>query len=164
MNVVTLLTESDVALDLDHHTNETVRRADEAAKEVEVSRGVGGEIKNGNLTQHESGEFLKFVRRGLKRPLLSHQVKAALHLLNVAHTANFSTPGAGKTSVVLAVYEYLRSKGVIALCLLSGPAHVSHHGSRSLRQHSAGLLRYRLEHPAREATGREAGPSAAAPH
>ncbi len=121
LGVVKLLTDSDVALVLDHHTIEAVRRADEAAKEVEVSRGVGGEIKNGNLTQHESGEFLKFVRLGLKRPLLPHQVKAALHLLNVAHSANFSTPGAGKTSVVLAVYEYLRSKGSINSLFVVGP-------------------------------------------
>ena len=121
LDVVTLLSDSNVVLKIDQRTMEVVRRADEAAKEVEVSRGIGGEIKNGNLTQPETSEFLKFVQLGLKRPLLSHQVKAALHLLNVRHGANFSTPGAGKTSVVLAVYEYLRSKGSINSLFVVGP-------------------------------------------
>lgn len=121
LEVVTLLNSSNVLVEIDQHTREVIRRSDEAAAELEVSRDVGGEIKNGNLTQHETKQFLKFVRLGLERPLLSHQEKAALHLLNVGHSANFSAPGAGKTSVVLAVYEYLRNKGSINSIFVVGP-------------------------------------------
>ena len=121
LEIVALLTESNIALEVDGYTKETILRTDVAVKELEDSQGVGGQIKNGNLTQQETREFLEFVRYGLKRPLLSHQVKAALHLLNLTHSANFSAPGAGKTSVVLAVYEYLRRKGSANSLFVVGP-------------------------------------------
>lgn len=121
LDVVNLLTRSKVVLELDQNTAESINRADEAVKEVEASRRVGGKIKDGNLTQYETGEFLEFAKWKLKRPLLAHQLKAALHLLNVAHSANFSTPGAGKTAVVLAVYEFLRNKGSANSLFVVGP-------------------------------------------
>lgn len=121
LDVVDLLSRSKVSLELDQNTVETIRRADEAVKEVEASRRVGGKVKDGDLTQQETRQFLEFVKWKLKRPLLPHQLKAALHLLNVAHSANFSTPGAGKTAVVLAVYEFLRNKGSVNSLFVVGP-------------------------------------------
>lgn len=121
LKVVALLTNSKIALELDENTTQFIQLAEEAKKELELSQDVGGQIKNGILTQQETCDFLDFARFGLKRSLLSHQVKAALHLLNVAHGANFSTPGAGKTSVVLSVYEYLRRKGILNSLFVVGP-------------------------------------------
>ena len=108
-----LLRESGTRLELDRHAGEILQRRNEASVILEDSRKYGGEVKSGNLEQPQTPHFLKFLSHGLRRPLLQHQVKAALHLVNVAHGANFSVPGAGKTSVVLAVYEYLRLKGSV---------------------------------------------------
>ncbi len=121
LDVVALLTRSDVALEYDDNTTAVIRRANLDIKELEVGQDIGGQIKNGILTQAQTSEFLEFIQFGLNRPLLLHQVKAALHLLNVAHSANFSVPGAGKTSVVLAVYEYLRRKGWANSLFVVGP-------------------------------------------
>src|SRR5205814_1816638 len=43
------------------------------------------------------------------------------HLLTVGNGANFSVPGAGKTSVVLGVYSELRERGDVELLLVVGP-------------------------------------------
>ena len=120
-SVLELLSESGTPIELDTSAAEILQRRREANLQLEDSRKCGGEIKSGNLEQPRTTEFLEFLRHGLKRPLLQHQVKAALHLVNVAHGANFSVPGAGKTSVVLAVYEYLRAKGSVNSLFVVGP-------------------------------------------
>ncbi|MDE0242085.1 MAG: DEAD/DEAH box helicase [bacterium] len=121
LDVTALLTRLDIALEYDEHTAEVVRRANLATSELKAGQDIGAEIKNGILTQAQTSEFLEFIEYGLERPLLLHQVKAALHMLNVAHSANFSTPGAGKTSVVLAVYEFLRHKERVNSLFVVGP-------------------------------------------
>ncbi len=88
---------------------------------MEESRLLGEVVKNGDLDRLENRRFIEFFSTGLERRLLSHQVKAALHLVSVAHGANFSVPGAGKTSVVLAVYEYLRLQGFLTSLFVVGP-------------------------------------------
>jgi SNF2 family DNA or RNA helicase len=62
-----------------------------------------------------------FLRRSLARPLKQHQIKAALHLLEAENGANFSVPGSGKTTVVLAVFEFLRQLGQVDALFVVGP-------------------------------------------
>lgn len=81
----------------------------------------GNEIKNGSFDSPETREFIRFTENGLHRRLLPHQLKAAIHLLILDHAANFSVPGAGKTSVVLAVYEYLRMREIVNSIFVVGP-------------------------------------------
>ena len=88
---------------------------------MEESRNAGREIKSANIDQLGRSEFIEFLAHGLKRPLLPHQVKAALHLVSLAHGANFSVPGAGKTAVVLAAYEFQRKRGVVTSLFVVGP-------------------------------------------
>ena len=121
LSVLDLLRGTRIQIELDAATDEVVRRRDKAHDQLEDSRKQGGAIKGGDLKQLGTGEFLKFLASALRRRLLPHQVKAALHLVNVAHGANFSVPGAGKTSVVLAVYEFLRVKGVVNSLFVVGP-------------------------------------------
>ena len=121
ISVLELLSESVTQVELDESAAEILRLRYDANLELEDSRRFGGEIKSGNLNQPHTSDFLKFLRHGLRRPLLPHQIKAALHLVNVAHGANFSVPGAGKTSVVLAVYEYLREKRLVNSLFVVGP-------------------------------------------
>src|ERR1039457_4673771 len=65
--------------------------------------------------------FLKFLSENIPRKLKDHQVKAALHLLAVSNGANFSVPGSGKTTVVLAVYEWLKRQSIVDALFVVGP-------------------------------------------
>ena len=120
-SVLELLNDSETQIELDATATELLRQRYNAKVELEDNQKYGAAIKSGNIEQPQSADFLEFLIHGLKRPLLQHQVKAALHLVNVAHGANFSVPGAGKTSVVLAVYEYLREKGLVNSLFVVGP-------------------------------------------
>jgi len=57
----------------------------------------------------------------LPRQLRDHQEKSAFHLYKTGNAANFSVPGAGKTSVVLSVYEKLRQEGKVDCLFVVGP-------------------------------------------
>ena len=118
---IDLLQNVGVPLEFDAATIEIVERRNKARDHLEDSRRLGQVIKEGEIEQSGTGEFLNFLRNSLKRRLLPHQVKAAIHLVNLAHGANFSVPGAGKTAVVLATYEYLRNKGVVTSLFVVGP-------------------------------------------
>ena len=121
LSVLDLLHETGTRIELAGDAKDIIRLSQEAKAELEDSRRSGADVKSGNLNQPANADFREFLISGLQRPLLRHQVKAALHLVNVAHGANFSVPGAGKTSVVLAVYEYLRLGGSINVLFVVGP-------------------------------------------
>ena len=121
ISTIDLLVGDGVQIELDPNTEEVIRCRNEANEQLQESRKQGEAIKKAEIDRLAASEFMKFLKNGLKRPLLSHQVKAALHLLSVAHGANFSVPGAGKTSVVLAVYEFLRSKENVTSLFVVGP-------------------------------------------
>ena len=121
MLALDLLKDSGTQIELDTATEEVIKRRGAAHDQLEESRKQGESIKGGDLGQLGTSEFVKFLANGLKRRLLPHQVKAALHLVSVAHGANFSVPGAGKTSVVLAAYEFLRKKGRVTSLFVVGP-------------------------------------------
>ena len=57
----------------------------------------------------------------LKRTLKPHQEKSLYHLQKANCAANFSVPGSGKTSVVLAFYEKLKLKNEVEGIFLIGP-------------------------------------------
>lgn len=77
--------------------------------------------KSGNINVEESDEFISFLKSSIPRKLKEHQVKAALHLSYIKNGANFSVPGSGKTSVVLAVFEKLRLEGNVNCLFVVGP-------------------------------------------
>lgn len=81
----------------------------------------GSLFKAGKLSAADYVDFLSFVADRIPRKLKEHQLKAALHLLAVANGANFSVPGSGKTTVVLAVYGWLKSRGLIDALFVVGP-------------------------------------------
>ena len=121
ISTIDLLIEDGVQIELDSNTEEIIRYRNKANEQLQRSRKQGKAIKKAEIDRLATSEFMEFLENGLKRRLLSHQVKAALHLFSVAHGANFSVPGAGKTSVVLAVYEFLRSKGNVTSLFVVGP-------------------------------------------
>jgi len=55
------------------------------------------------------------------RVLTPQQVRDLARLLRLAHGANFSVPGAGKTTSLLAIYEVSRHRGQVVQLLLVAP-------------------------------------------
>ena len=55
------------------------------------------------------------------RDLRSFQIRDLGRLLALANGANFSVPGAGKTSIAYAIYEYLRAAGTVERLLVVSP-------------------------------------------
>jgi SNF2 family DNA or RNA helicase len=75
-----------------------------------------------SLSQQEgSGNEIDFSNLGIKRQLTSFQLDNLRALVRMPNGANFSVPGAGKTSTTLAVWEYLRKAGTIARLLVICP-------------------------------------------
>lgn len=58
---------------------------------------------------------------GFKRELKPFQLVNLFRLVNLPHGADFSVPGAGKTTVALAAFSVLRSRGLIARLAVIGP-------------------------------------------
>ena len=85
-------------------------------------RKLGGAYKNGDFDEAEFKDFTKFIQDRIPRQLKSHQLKAAFHQYLVQNSANFSVPGSGKTSVVLSIYEILKSEDRVNILFVIGPA------------------------------------------
>lgn len=89
--------------------------------ELDAAVSRGARFKAGKLSAEDSGDFLSFVATTIPRKLKEHQLKAALHLLAVTNGANFSVPGSGKTTVVLAAYAWLKRIGEVDALFVVGP-------------------------------------------
>lgn len=70
-------------------------------------------IKDGDPRwQHEFDNFKSVVSREIKRPLKPEQEKASFFMTIMKRAANFSVPGAGKTSMMYGTFAYLSSPRV----------------------------------------------------
>ena len=85
-------------------------------------RQAGKSIKSGKFNAKHFAEFSSALQSHVKRTLKEHQLRAAYHLHLTQNGANFSVPGSGKTSVVLALYEKLRSEGKVNGLFVVGPS------------------------------------------
>ena len=90
-------------------------------KNFEKIKVLGREYKDGKFDSAKFDEFTKFVDKNIKRKLRPHQMKAAYHLYLLGNGANFSVPGSGKTTVILSVYEKLKSEDKVNLLFIVGP-------------------------------------------
>ena len=81
----------------------------------------GKNLKDGNFDKQEFAHFASLIQESVPRRLKEHQLKAAFHLYLVENGANFSVPGSGKTTVVLCVYNKLKSEGKVNLLFVVGP-------------------------------------------
>jgi SNF2 family DNA or RNA helicase len=91
-----------------------LRRQD--AEVHEIDRLLGTRLVLGVHTNLEVLEGSRFVRS-----LKVFQRRDLAHLLALSHGANFSVPGAGKTTVAYANYEALRTRGVVERMLVVAP-------------------------------------------
>jgi len=95
------------------------------SKNLSIIKDFEDKVKNlikikENVVSENFEKFCKSINY-LSRPLKRHQEKSFYHLKNAKCAANFSVPGSGKTSVVLAFYEYLKINNEIDSILLIGP-------------------------------------------
>ena len=76
-------------------------------------------IKNGK-NKDELKQFNQTIDF-LDRKLVDHQIDSLFHLYSAGSAANFSVPGSGKTSVVLAYFEKLRLEHKVDAIFVIGP-------------------------------------------
>jgi hypothetical protein len=95
--------------------------SEERRADLKHALSMGAQFKAGDVTKAVKSEFLTFLKTKIARRLKPHQIKAAIHLLAVGNGANFSVPGSGKTSVALAVFHWLRSRGELNALFVVGP-------------------------------------------
>jgi len=58
---------------------------------------------------------------GFKRSLKTYQIMPVRHLISLKNAANFSVPGSGKTTIILAAYALLKEQKVVDKLLVIGP-------------------------------------------
>ena len=119
--VVAFLRKSQDTIGLDESIQVELDRHRLAEADLSEAKKLGGAFKNGTAADETLAELTRFLRTGLARPLKDHQVKAALHLLLTRNGANFSVPGSGKTTVVLAAFEQMRQAGEVDALFVVGP-------------------------------------------
>jgi superfamily II DNA or RNA helicase len=109
-----------VVVELNPSATETQKAFEASAGEVALARQAGGSFKSAEKAPPELQGFAAYLS-GVARTLKDHQVKSALHMLAVGNGANFSVPGSGKTSVVLAAFGWLRKHGILNSLFVVGP-------------------------------------------
>lgn len=103
-----------VAVDADQAIVDLVARAKASRAELDKVRKEPADLDPGAVEQLLEGTRFK-------RPLRSFQVRDLNRLLALEHGANFSVPGAGKTTVAYAVYEAERKRGRVDRLLVISP-------------------------------------------
>jgi SNF2 family DNA or RNA helicase len=87
------------------------------AEREEVARALADQIPPPDLRDIQA----TLAASRFQRELRPFQARDLAKVIALSHGANFSVPGAGKTSVALALYEYLRAKGVVDRLLVVAP-------------------------------------------
>jgi hypothetical protein len=104
----------DVTVRLDNGTRELVRRGRRDRDRLR-------QIRAGQARPDPSATADLLSKSRFVRPLLPFQQRDLAKLLSLDHGANFSVPGAGKTTVELALYEAERLQGRVVRILVVGP-------------------------------------------
>jgi len=60
-------------------------------------------------------------KNGFERTLTNEQLRDLRKLISLKHGANFSVPGAGKTTTLLAIFTILKSKGLLTKLVVVSP-------------------------------------------
>jgi len=101
--------------ELDNYLSNIKAEREQFKKKAEVI----SKIKN-KQSNDELNNFNKTINF-LYRKLVDHQINSLFHLYSAGSAANFSVPGSGKTSVVLAYFEKLRLENKVDAIFVIGP-------------------------------------------
>lgn len=112
---------SNIPYELTSEAKELQAKITGRREELSRSMNAGRLFKSGLSKPAETKSFMEFISKQLPRQMKEHQIKAALHILSVRNGANFSVPGSGKTTVILSIFSWLRSKGAVNSLFVVGP-------------------------------------------
>jgi superfamily II DNA or RNA helicase len=119
--LVQFFQKSSLPFELSSEVTELLDAQQDVSKRLHNAIRLGRQFKNAEHLDCDLTDFITFASSKLHRRLKDHQLKAAIHLLTVENGANFSVPGSGKTSVILAVFEWLRFRGEVDALFVVGP-------------------------------------------
>ncbi|GAB5492181.1 MAG: DEAD/DEAH box helicase [Phototrophicaceae bacterium] len=109
---VEFLKENKIEYDLDRQASSLLNALESENKAYE---------KITNLFIDEIPHQIDVLPPNMVRTLKPYQQECVNHMLTIRHGANFSVPGSGKTTMVYAVYDVLRSQGIVEKILVIGP-------------------------------------------
>ncbi|OGX33970.1 MAG: hypothetical protein A3I43_01590 [Omnitrophica WOR_2 bacterium RIFCSPLOWO2_02_FULL_50_19] len=112
-DIANYLRENNILYIVDQDVKRILDQFEGGVSELKAALATGDKLK------HKKVPSLKFPH--FKRVLKPYQVPAVTHMLQVAHAANFSVPGSGKTSIVLAAFDVLKKSKQIDKLLVVGP-------------------------------------------
>ena len=107
------LTAEGFAAQLNIGAQTAYNQVEAEARWLSASRTKGAELKRSPSNHIDVPSF--------RRTLKPYQVPAVVHLLAVENAGNFSVPGSGKTTIVLAAYSALLHEGTISKLVVIGP-------------------------------------------
>lgn len=94
---------------LDEESQNIFERSKDEEHNFSVFSKKALDVRNNNIDSNELKEFADILSTtAFKRTLMPYQLLASYHLALSQNECNFSVPGSGKTTTVLAAYEYLR--------------------------------------------------------
>lgn len=97
------------SLESDASSDSVISHAQEEAEKFDLFAKKAFEIRNNNIVKEELKNFIGVLDTNeFKRQLKPFQLLAAYHLAFSQNACNFSVPGSGKTTTVLAAYELLK--------------------------------------------------------
>ncbi|MBQ3367896.1 DEAD/DEAH box helicase [bacterium] len=106
----------------DQHSGSLLEDAVNEEKRFQSFSAKAYAIRNNDVDNSELSDFLNCIKQdSFVRTLKPFQILSAYHLAFSHNACNFSVPGAGKTSTVLAAYAYLVNRNEIDKLLVVGP-------------------------------------------
>ena len=94
---------------LDEESQNIFERSKDEEHNFSVFSKKALDVRNNNIDSNELKGFADILSTtAFKRTLMPYQLLASYHLALSQNECNFSVPGSGKTTTVLAAYEYLR--------------------------------------------------------
>ena len=117
--IIRYLEKNKINISLDQNSKNFLSKLEQERENFNKKTNLIAEIKKRPKAQ-DIDKFKKNINF-LKRDLVSHQITSLFHLYNAESAANFSVPGSGKTSVILAYFEKLRIENKVDAIFVIGP-------------------------------------------
>lgn len=117
--IVKFLEKNKIHIILNNELDDYLNKIKEEREQFRNKANLISKIKN-KESKDELNNFNKTINF-LYRNLVDHQINSLFHLYSAGSAANFSVPGSGKTSVVLAYFEKLRLENKVDAIFVIGP-------------------------------------------
>ena len=120
--IESFLIQKNLQFNVDESAGSTISRLIKEKEDFKIKSAKAKEIYWGNISSKEMKDFTKHLKESFaNRRLDSLQTLSSFHLAFSKNSCNFSVPGSGKTTAVLASFSYLQSKGDVEKILVVGP-------------------------------------------